>query len=298
MARRHRRAREATGAVERVFFEAREVLRLTGVDAALRAWAGHERFLVAMWEAVNANLETRAFEDAANALREEALEAAGALGPLGAWAQARLGESQAFHVRGALELHQYAQPKLLLLASMVRLANADEIVGQGLVAGSAERIERGAPPGMAAMEEAGDFPKERRVRAVWEDVERTLGPPGVPGEWRALALWPEWLGVAWDAVRPRMGTEAFTRAADLLRLSARREARALPYTVDLSRERVEALGGDTPAVYRVTEALERRLPEQVLALALLARDAEGVDVRPFPAPARLEADWAAVEELS
>lgn len=295
---RQLREREASCEVERVFYEAREVLRVTGVDVALRAWAAHERFLVALWARVAPNLETRAFEEAADAVREEALAAAGGLGPLGAWEAVRLGESQRFHARGTVELFHYLAPKLLVLASAVRLALAEEPVGQGVVAGSAERIERGAPRRMLAMECAPLWPCEPRVRAVWEDVERALGPPGVPGEWRALALWPELLEAAWARLKPRVESEDFTRAADALRLSARRLARTLPYSLRLPREWLAGLYEDAAAVFRVTEALEQRLPMRVLGLALLASDAPDVDRRPFPAPARLEPDWAAVGELT
>jgi hypothetical protein len=60
---------------------------------------------------------------------------------------------------------------------------------------------------------------------------------------------------------------------------------------------VEVLHEDAAAVVRVTEELERRLPLEVLAVALLAWEGAGVDRRPFPAPARLEPDWVAVGEL-
>jgi hypothetical protein len=301
MARRQRqvREREAAGEVERIYYEAREVLRVTGVDVTLRAWAEHGRFLVALWEALGPNLETRAFEEAADAVREEALDVAAASAPLEVWDAARLGESQRFHVRGVVELYQSLLPKLLVLASAVRQALVGEPVGQGLVPGSAERMERGAPRRMAAMEWAPELAGEARVRAVWDEVRWVLGPPGVPGEWRALGLWPDFLVPAWERLKVRARSEDFTRAADALRLGARRRARVLPYTVALSRERVEGLGEDAAEVLRVTEALERRLPAQVLAVALLAWDglAWGVERRPFPAPARLESDWAMVGEL-
>lgn len=298
MAGRHRQMREASREVERLYYEAREVLRVTGVPCALRAWAAHERFFGALWGTLGPNLETRAFEEAADALREEALEDAAALGPLGAWEAVRLGESQAFHLRGALELCHYVQPKLLVLASAARLALADEPVGRGLTPGSAERIERGPSSRMAAMEWAPKPPSEPRVAAVWEDVERTVGGPDVADEWRALGLWPDLLVAAWERARPRLLSEEFIQAADALRLSARRVARGLPYRVALTHQRVEALGEDVAAVFRVTNALEHRLPAQVLMLALLARDVPGVDARPFPAPARLEPDWVAAEALT
>ncbi|MCP3136883.1 halocarboxylic acid dehydrogenase DehI family protein [Pyxidicoccus xibeiensis] len=289
--------READGEVERVYHELRQVLRVTGVDVSLRAWAAFPRFFVAMWDALRPDVETRAFEEAADSLRDEALEAAADWEALGAWDAVTLGPSQRFHVKGVLELYGALQPKVLLMASAVRMALTNEPVGLKGIPGTVERVERGVPSRMAAMEWVLDRPDDPRLRTLFSDVVRHVGPPAVPGEYRALGLWPEYLEAAWGRLKQRLVEDTFAQAAEALRQSARQQARALPYAVALSRERVEALGEDAAAVFRVTDALERRLPMLLLNLAQLVLDAPEVERHPFPAASRLVPDWVVAEEL-
>jgi hypothetical protein len=290
--------REAHGDVERVLHELRQVLRVTGVDVTVRTWACFERFLVAMWEAMEPNAETRAFESAADEVRAQAVEVAERLGPLGAWDAAHLGESQRYHVRGALELYHYLDPKLLVFTSAVKLALQGSPVGAGRTWGSAERIERGAPARMMAMEWEAERPEDRRLRGLLEDIQETVGPPSLPGEFRTLALWPEYLDAMWERLKPRMKSEEWGQACDALLATSRRLARELPYEVALSRERVEGMYEDAEAIQRVTEQLEWRLPVLVLGMATLVCDVGDLERRlPFPAEARLVTDAVVMGEL-
>ena len=290
--------REAHGDVERVLHELRQVLRVTGVDVTVRTWARFERFLVAMWEAMGPNAETRAFESAADEVRARAVEVAERLGPLGAWDAVHLGESQRYHVRGALELYHYLDPKLLVFTSAVKLALQGTPVGISQSWGSAERIERGAPARMMAMEWESERPEDKRLRGLLEDILATVGPPSLPGEFRTLALWPEYLEAAWERLAPRMKGEEWGRACDALLTTSRRLARELPYAVALSRERVEGLQEDVESLQRLTEQLEWRLPVLVLGMATLVCDVGDLERRlPFPAEARLVTDAVAMGEL-
>lgn len=105
---------EAQGETEQVYHQIRQSLRVTGVNLVFRKWAGYKNLLPVLWQAVRPNVETMAFEQAADQLRIEAARSVGALGPLGASAQVTLGESQAYQVRSALDLYHYINPKLLL----------------------------------------------------------------------------------------------------------------------------------------------------------------------------------------
>ncbi|HSP81485.1 MAG TPA: halocarboxylic acid dehydrogenase DehI family protein, partial [Myxococcaceae bacterium] len=193
--------REASGDVERVLYEMRQTLRVTGLDVAARTWAGFERFAVAMWEAMGPNAETRAFESAADEVRAEAVEAAERLGRLGAWDAVHLGESQRYHLKGALELHHYLQPKMLVFISAVKQALWGQPVGRLQPLGSAERIERGAPARMMELEWVSERPDDARLRSLFKDILKTVGPPSLPGDFRALALWPEYLEAAWARLK-------------------------------------------------------------------------------------------------
>ncbi|WNG32468.1 hypothetical protein F0U61_01730 [Archangium violaceum] len=290
--------REAHGDVERVLYEMRQSLRVTGLDVTVRTWAGFERFLVGMWEAMGPNTETRAFESAADEVRAQAAEAVNRLGRLGAWAAVRLGESQRYQLRGALELYHYLNPKMLVFTSAVKLALQDERVGALQPLGSAERIARGPPPRMMAMEWVPEWPDDARLRRLFTDILETVGPPSVPGEFRGLALWPEYLEAAWERLRPRMKGEPWARACDALLATSRRLARGLPYEVALSRERLVVLREDVEVIQRVTDQFEWRLPVLVLGMATLVSDVGDLERRlPFPAEARLVPDFVVAEEL-
>ncbi|MBZ4411474.1 halocarboxylic acid dehydrogenase DehI family protein [Myxococcus sp. XM-1-1-1] len=288
---------EARGDVERVYHELRRTMRVTGVDVSLRTWAAWPRFFVAMWEAMGPNVETRAFEESALELWQQTLDTTVAWDELGAWEAAKLGPSQRFHVRGVLELYETMLPRVTLMVAAVRLALEGQRVGRGESPGVGERLERGAPSRMAAMEWVAEKPTEPGVKAVFADIVKTVGPPGVPGEYRALACWPGYLEAAWRRLKPRIGDASYQQAAEVLRESARRRARELPYVVTLSRQRVMALGEDADAVLKVTEALERRGTVLLLNLSQLVQDVPDMLRQPMPGAARLVPDWVAAEEL-
>jgi len=289
---------EAHGEVERVLYEMKQTLRVTGLDVTVRTWAGFERFLVGMWEAMGPNTETRAFESAADEVRARAVEAAERLGRLGAWDAVVLGESQRYHVRGALELYHYLNPKMLVFTSAVKLALQDEPVGAPQPLGSAERIARGAPARMMAMEWVAERPDDARLRGLFNDIQETVGPPSLPGEFRGLALWPGYLEAAWERLKPRMRTEEWAHVCDALLETSRRLARRLPYDVALSKERLEVLHEDAELIQRVTVQCEWRLPVLVLGMATLVGDVGDLERRlPFPAEARLVPDFVVGEEL-
>ncbi|MCP3166140.1 halocarboxylic acid dehydrogenase DehI family protein [Myxococcus qinghaiensis] len=287
----------AEGGVERVYHELRRTMRVTGVDVSLRTWAAYPRFFVAMWEAMEPNVETRAFEEAALGLWQEVLDSTVQWEVLGAWNAVTLGPSQRFHARGALELYETMQPRVLLMVSAVRMALEGQVVGQSGALGTLERLERGVPSRMAAMEWVAEKPADAALRSLFADIVKTVGPPGVPGEYRAMACWPSYLETAWRRLKPRMKDEDFQEEADRLLESARRRARALPYPVALSRERVAALGEDADAVLKVTQALERRSPALLLNLSRMVQDVPDMLRQPMPGASRLVPDWVAAEEL-
>jgi hypothetical protein len=171
-------------------------------------------------------------------------------------------------------------------------------VGAGQTMASAERIERGAPARMMAMEWVSERPDDARLRALFKDILATVGPPSLPGEFRGLALWPEYLETAWERLKPRMKGEAWAHVCDALLATSRRLARSLPYEVALSKDHVQVLHEDAEVIQRVTEQCEWRLPVLVLAMATLVCDVGDLERRlPFPAEARLVPDFVAMGEL-
>jgi hypothetical protein len=284
---------EAEGEVARAYHEFRETLRVSGVDGMLRQLALHYRVLPALWQAVRPNLETRDFESAADLLRAEAARAAAEL----ALPRSRvpLGDSQRERLRTTLELYHYIRPKILLLASALRLALQHHRVGR---ASPADRgpilLERGVPPGMAPMERVNerdaDPPADiclRRIRTLFE-------LPIAPDEYCSLALWPDYLAATWGQLTRTMVRDEYVRSACGLRRLARRLASSLPFGVPLPIERVRALGADAERVEALIRTWEGVLPVLTLNVAALSIDGQGSDAftrSPFPAVPRGELQW-------
>lgn len=278
---------EATGETARIYHEIRQTLRVSGVNLVFRTWAGMGRLLPVAWEGVRANAETRAFEDAADQLRMEAAHAADALGRVSAAGEARLGESQVFQLRAALDLYRYVTPKLLLLTAAVRMALEDGRA-DGSVTGS-ELIARGVPTRMYPMEMVAEEPDEKRIREQFDDIKKTLGLSRINSVYRTLALWPDYLEPAWDGLKPITGLDEYEAAADRLRDRSRELVGTLPYPIALSREAVENAGEDAGNLLETAEKFEKLVPGVVLNAALFAldwQDAAEVARSPFPAPSR------------
>lgn len=281
---------EADGEIQRVYHEIRQTLRVTGVNLNLRTWAAFGGFLPAMWDAVRPNAETRAFEEAADRLRAQAVAAAEGLGRLDAINRLRLGDSQRYQIRAALDLYHYINPKLLLLTSAVRLALRGESIGtDGGPPTAPELIVPGAPAAMHAMEMESERPEDKRLKALFRDIRQTLSLSSVNSDYRTLALWPDYLAAAWERLKPVLRREEHARAADVLREESRSLARSLPHPLPLDAKRVGALGEDTGRIMETTEQFERLLPGLILNVALFSFDwraPKDLARSPFPAETR------------
>lgn len=266
----------ASGAVDLVYHEARQVLRASGVGLLLRTWASHERFLEAIWQALAPSLGTVAFEDAADRLRREAARRAAALGRLNVASAAHLGESQSYQVRQALALYRYVAPKLVL-AGTAALACLERgpLGGAGAGAGVTEapaRLPRGVPAGMYPMDLLDERPDDARLQALFDDMRASFGVEHVDDLYRTLARWPRYLEVAWARLRPQAAPEGFAQAADALGALARQLADALPGAVPLGAADLQALGDDPAHLASLTLALERGVRVAMLHAALLSLD--------------------------
>jgi hypothetical protein len=277
---------EAEGETERIYYEIRQTLRSTGVPHLFCSWAGHGKFLPLAWSALQPNAETRAFEDASDRLRAEAARLLKPVEKPNVSRHVRLGESQTYHIRASLDLYHYLYPKLLLLTSAVRLSLDGERIGKGET-GEIERIERGAPAGMIAMELAPEEPHDPRLQELFEEMKKTSMLPAVLMDIRTLALWPDYLIEARKRLMPIVVGSEYKRAAEHLSEAARKEAQNLPYLVSIPRERAKAVVPDIEQVAALTTHFERAYARCILNMVLLECDWKDPDLlalSPFPSP--------------
>lgn len=286
---------EADGEIERVYHEIRQTLRVTGVTMNFRTLAAYGPLLPALWDAVRPNLETRAFEDAADRVRAEAVGMALGLGRLDAVAGLGLGDSQHRQIQMVLDLYHYVNPKLLVLTALARPGLDGEAVEplRGR-APAVELIERGVPGTMYPLEMVDERPADPEVRALFDDIQGTLALPAINSDYRTLALWPGYLAAVWSRLKPIVAREEYRQVAQRLGETARGLARELPHPVPLTRERAVALGVDADAVDERLASFERLVPALIVNIALFALDwkpAATLARSPFPVDRRrFEAD--------
>jgi len=281
----------ASEAVAKTFEEIKQALRVTGISLNFRTYAAYERFFPLMWAAMRPNVETRAFEEAADRLREEAVHAAAGMERLSVLARAQLGESQAFQAENALLLYHYLNPKLLIFqAALARALEQDTPEPRaGKAAGSAELIERGAPARMPPMEMVEEPADDPVVRRTLRDIRHTLSLEETHSDYRTLALWPRYLSAAWQRMKPIVKTDGYDTACVRLGEAARRLAQTLPHPIELSRELVGREGEDADALLADTKRFETALPGLILNVSLLVLDWQAPELArrsPFPAKAR------------
>jgi hypothetical protein len=280
---------EASGDVECVYHEITQILRVSGVNLNFRTWAGYGEFLPLLWDAFKPNVETRAYENAADALRADTVRIAGTLGKVDIKRKVSLGESQSYQIQKAIDLYHYVNPKLLVLTSAVRFALRGEAPEKKADELSVELVERGIPGNMYPMEMVSEKAGDELVRSIFKDIKRTLSLPSVNSDYRTLALWPDYLAAAWSGLKPIIQRDEYKDAADQLRETARQHALSLPYSIDLSMEKVTELG-ENEEVLEKAESFEKLLPGLIIDIAVLQLDwssADALSRSPFPAARRL-----------
>lgn len=94
---------------------------------------------------------------------------------------------------------------------------------------AAERIQRGEPPGMFPMEMAPEESDDEALQAAFEDIKNTLELPSINSDYRTLGLWPEYLAVVWQKLKPQVTEDRYRQAADALRQIARDLAPSSPF---------------------------------------------------------------------
>ncbi|MDC4223944.1 MAG: hypothetical protein MPW15_06870 [Candidatus Manganitrophus sp.] len=279
---------EAEGETERIYYEIRQTLRVSGVPQLFCSWAGHGRFLPLVWNALQPNAETRAFEEASDRLRAEAARLIKPMEKPEVSRHVRLGESQTYHIRASLDLYHYLYPKLLLLSAAVQLALAGGRIGKEETR-ELERIERGAPAGMIAMELAPEEPHDPRLRELFEEMKKISKPPVVIMDIRTLALWPDYLIEARNRLMPIVVGWGYKQAMERLGEAARKEARRLPYAVSIPREKMKGVVPDGEQIAALTSGFERAYARCILNIGLLECDWKDPDLlvaSPFPASSR------------
>ena len=256
-----------------LLYDVRQTLRVTGTTSLFEKLSEQPVVFRETWTALKPILSSTEFEQAADELREEAVDLAARLGHVHAVKPLDLGESRAHHIEASLRLYHYILPKLLLTACLLErefgLSRPHAIKPLDR---EIKRIPRGAPARMIALEKIDLPPADRELRQSLEDVRSTLGFNEVPEEFATLALWPDYLQASWKNLKPLIQDAKFPAAANQLRTKAQLLAEPLAISLTVPRKNIEDADESIDAASTQMRAWVQTLPSSVLNIILLGLD--------------------------
>lgn len=241
---------DASDRISPIYEDIQRTLRVPFVNFIFRVLANYPDYLEAAWRRLGPTLRTRAFEQAVDELRTQALlepvpDAAGV-----AWES--LGDMG--RIRPFTDTIHYVLPKLLLVATVF-----DAHMPWARAEGRAPLHEGGAEPEipLGVAEETAKIPMvdpkeaQGRLKELFEDIRRRHDHPGVASYYRSLGHWPAFLEAAWERVRPVVDSDAYRGRRRILANGAEESARGLRF--------IGVAGAGTPDVGGVTREDEEEI---------------------------------------
>ncbi|MDP8971769.1 MAG: halocarboxylic acid dehydrogenase DehI family protein [Actinomycetota bacterium] len=212
---------EAGEEVRAVYEETRTHLRVPLVNFLFRSLANYPPYLSFAWNKIAPHLLASSFEEAADALRSQAL-----MEPTSDstdWAS--LGDLS--QIRAFTDTIHYVLPKLLLVSSAFDEGLGGE-TGTNEGPQEAAEIQPGVAEGTTRLQMVGPDEATEETEEVFEGIRERHGHPDVASYYRGIARWPEFLKVAWERISPLVNTTPYEERKHELLEAARSSVLKLP----------------------------------------------------------------------
>ena len=246
---------DASGRTLEIFQEIKAALGVPHVNLIFQAYAACPRFLDCMWKAMRPAVETREFFQDADRLRAEAYTRTHNyfLVPdlCSTIREIHFSTGAQHELTDVVELFHYNNPLLLLITAMQLQAFEDGPPHpRSAETGAVHPVISEKP--VQITEESAPAP----IRKIYEDIKRTLGVSFVNTDYQALARWPDFLTMYWNAFKPMAFSPLYGESRHELRESALTLASDLPNAPQLSVERMQEAGltdDEISAAIHITE---------------------------------------------
>ena len=252
----------------------KQALQVPWMGVVTMAYAHYPSFFRVLWQGLEPIVRSTAFVEHCRAVRAQAEQAALRLQPTGLLPALRdLGYAprELDAMRELLEVFSHGNQPYLLIASIARLLlEGAELEG----AGNATPFQgRHGPRPVGALVLMEAHHADAPTRALYADIQRTLGLPFVNTDYRALARWPSYFSAAWQQLLPYVRSDAYRQSCDELHAEVlERVAHALPNPAGLRGLALrEAAATDAPLdeIIAVARLFQWLLPGLVTNVALL-----------------------------
>lgn len=206
--------------IRHIYDETRRTLHLPWVGALFQGYAMYPAYLEMAWRTLRPSLQTAQFEADARALGNAADEAVARFYTPSYDGRAVAAMNVDIEaIRATVDAFHLGNPRLLLVATALQRAFEEGAVGGGtpVVHGQAHASGEEVRAETTTVELIDPEQASPGVRQIFDDIKTTLGLPLVNSDYRAMALWPDYLSLAWNDAKGMVGTPEY--AAEVRRLS-------------------------------------------------------------------------------
>jgi hypothetical protein len=245
-----------------IYKDIQQSLRVPIVNLIFRTLANYPEYLEAAWRQVRPLACSRAFEQAADELRAQAL-------PVPSPEPSDLSISAPDDMEGLHSFNDtihYVLPKLLLIVTALAKTPVEHEAEEPAtsLAIDLSTLPSGIAEGSGKVEMVDPNQADQRVRAVFESIKARHSHSLVSSYYRGLANWPDFLEAAWGTIEPRIGSDEYETRKHGLIEGARLHVRNWPPIAVRIEPTALAEIGAILAAFRT-----RFIPEMLLDVALI-----------------------------
>lgn len=251
---------EACGNLKLLYDDIKFVLKVPIVNFIFRTLAWYVKFLFTAWNDVRYNMLTTNMEFAAEKLRYPDISVAV---PQINWAE-YYSCSAIESIRKVVFTFNYVNTKLLLIASAwaESLGNRP-IPGNGNVRGY---IAPGITPGLPDIKLIDINKAPEPIQDLLMDIAGTHHTFDLASDYRALAYYPDFLGVSWLYLKPYVGTDEYCVINSQLKQKAIALAHTMPFPMTIDRKLLESMYSekDIAGIMGIVSMFQNFLPGLII----------------------------------
>lgn len=263
---------QADERIKPVYESIQQTLRVPIVNLIFRTLANYPDYFLHLWEQLSLKLRTKAFEQAADNIRNEAL-----LKPVPDVSEVNWENIHDINkLRSFNDTIHYVLPKLLILTT----AFEESTFGLDAASGSSNQIKNaseeiplGAAKGTTKVKMIDPDKASDRVQDLFESIKESHGHPLVSSYFRGLGNWPDFLEETWNRLQPIVGTSVYEERKHKLIARAELASQQLSFpklkTTMLNEEQ-------SSEVHAIIAAFRLKfIPEMLLDVALIKAMLDG-----------------------
>jgi hypothetical protein len=206
---------QADEQIKPIYKDIQQTLRVPIVNLIFRTLANYPNYFVKLWEQLSPSFRTKAFEQAADNLRREAL-----LEPMPDVPGVDLEELDDLDkLRGFNDTIHYVLPKLLIITTAFEKATFNADTGgrkETEEAKNPQEIPLGAAEGTTKVEMVDPDKASDRVQALFKSIKERHGHPLVSSYFRGLGNWPDFLEQTWNHLQPVVSSSDYEERKNYL----------------------------------------------------------------------------------